>query len=120
MRSFSLKWLEKFGQDGLCYSVHKDAAYCKFCRLSPNRERELLVEKPFRKWKDAIHDFNAHFCNSLSDTTKVYCSNKLHLSAITRATEFVKHMKGENLPIIQVMDETSQKQVMKNKAAIKS
>ena len=29
-------------------------------------------------------------------------------------------MEGENLPIIQVMDETSQKQVMKNKAAIKS
>ena len=29
-------------------------------------------------------------------------------------------MEGENPPIIQVMDETSQKQVMKNKAAIKS
>ena len=28
-------------------------------------------------------------------------------------------MEGENLPIIQVMDETSQKQAMKNKAAIK-
>ena len=28
--------------------------------------------------------------------------------------------KVKNLPIIQVMDETSQKQVMKNKAAIKS
>ena len=44
----------------------------------------------------------------------------MYLSAITRATEFVKHMQGENLPIIQVMDETSQKQVMRNKAAIKS
>ena len=29
-------------------------------------------------------------------------------------------MEGENLPIIQVMDETSQKQVMKNKADFKS
>ena len=29
-------------------------------------------------------------------------------------------MEGENLPIIQVMDETSQKQVVKNKAAIKT
>ena len=29
-------------------------------------------------------------------------------------------MKGENLPIIQVMDETSQKQVTKNKVAIMS
>ena len=29
-------------------------------------------------------------------------------------------MEGENLPIIHVMDETSQKQVVKNKAAIKS
>ena len=35
-------------------------------------------------------------------------------------TEFVKHMEGENLAIIQVMDETSQKQVMKNKVDIKS
>ena len=44
----------------------------------------------------------------------------MHLSAITRETEFVKHMGGGNLPIIQVMGEISQKQVMKNKAAIKS
>ena len=29
-------------------------------------------------------------------------------------------MKGENLPVIQVMDETSQKQVMKNKTSINS
>ena len=29
MRSFSLKWLEEFGQDGLCFSVYEDAAYCK-------------------------------------------------------------------------------------------
>ena len=36
------------------------------------------------------------------------------------ATEFNKCMEGKNLPIIQVMDETSQKQVKKNKAAIKS
>ena len=28
-------------------------------------------------------------------------------------------MEDENLPIIQVMDETSQKQAMKNKAAIR-
>ena len=31
MRSFSLKWLEEFGQDGLCYSVYEDATYCKLC-----------------------------------------------------------------------------------------
>ena len=39
---------------------------------------------------------------------------------ITRATWVVKCMEGENLLIIQVMDETSQKQVVKNKAAIMS
>ena len=33
MRSFSLKRLEEFGQDGLCYSAYEDAAYCKFSRL---------------------------------------------------------------------------------------
>ena len=26
MKSFSLKWLEEFGQDGLCYSVYEEAA----------------------------------------------------------------------------------------------
>ena len=100
--------------------MYEDAAYWKFCRLFPGGERGVLVEKPFQKLKDAISYFNAHFYNILRDKTKGYYGNKLHLSAITRATEFVKCMEGENLPIIQVMDETSQKQVMKNKAAIKS
>ena len=49
--------------------------------------------------------------------TKGYHGNKVHLSAITRGTEY---MEGENLPMIQVMDETSQKLVMKNKADVKS
>ena len=98
----------------------EDAVYCKFCRLFPGGEREVLVEKPLKKWKDATSYFNAHFCNSLSDKTKGYHCNILHFSATTRATEFVKCMEGENLAIIQVMDETSQKQVMKNKVAIKS
>ena len=91
-----------------------------FCRLFPGGERGVLVERPFQKWKDAISYFNAHFHNIFTYKTKGYCGNKLHLSAITRATEFVKCMESENLPITQVMDETSQKQVMKNKAAIKS
>ena len=90
MRSFSLKWLEEFGQVGLCYSVYEDAAFCKFCRLLPGGERWGLVEKPFQKWKDAIHYFNAQLCNILSDKTKGYHGNKLHLSAITRIGEFDK------------------------------
>ena len=51
MRSFLLKLLEEFGQDGLCYSVYEDAAYCKFCRPYPGGEREVLVEKPFQSGK---------------------------------------------------------------------
>ena len=43
-----------------------------------------------------------------------------YIWVLSPGQEFVKHMEGENLPIIQVKDETSQKQVMKNKAAIKS
>ena len=115
VRSFSLKWLEEFGQDGFCYSVYEDAAYYKFCRLFPDGERGLLVEKPFQKWKDAICDFSADFHNILSHKTKGYCGNKLHLSVITRVTEFVKCMEGENLPIIQVMDETSRKKIKETK-----
>ena len=84
MRSFSLKWLEGFGSDSFCYSVYKDAAYCKFWRLFPGGERRVLVETPFQKWKDAISYFNAHFCNTLSDETKEYHGNKLHLRATTR------------------------------------
>ena len=80
----------------------------------------MLVEKPFQKWKDTISYCNDHFCNILSDKTKGYHGNKLHLRSIIRATELVKHMEGENLTIIQVMDEASHKQVMKNKAAIMS
>ena len=120
MRSFSLKWLDEFRQDGLCYSVYKDAAYCTFCRLFPGGERGLLVEKPFQMWKDVIREFNAHFHNIISDKTKGCHGNKLHLSSVTRATEFVRQTEEKNLPITQVMDETSQKQVMKNKVASKS
>ena len=80
----------------------------------------LLVEKLFQRWKDAISEFNAHFCNIISDKTKGCHGNKLHLSAVTRATEVVRQIEGKNLPITQMMDETSQKQVMKSKAAIKS
>ena len=119
MISISLKWLEEFGQDGLCYSVYENAAYCMFCRLFPGGERGVLVEKPLQKWRDAISYFSAHFHNILSDKTKGYHGNKFHLSAITRATKFVKCMEGENLPIICHGSNTSQKQVMKNKAAIK-
>ena len=97
---FLIKWLEEFGQDGLCYSVYEDAAYCKFCKLFPGGERGMLLEKPFQKWKDAISYFNVHFCNILSDKTKGYHGNKLILSAITRGTKFVKCMEGENVPII--------------------
>ena len=51
--------------------------------------------------------FNAHFHNIISDKTKGCHGNKLHLSAVTKATEFVKQIEGKNLPITQVMDETS-------------
>ena len=52
MRSFSLKWLDEFGQDGLCYSVYEDAVYCKFCMFFPGGERGLLVEKPFQRGQE--------------------------------------------------------------------
>ena len=61
MCSFFISWLDEFGPDGLVYSIEQDAAYCKYCRLFPGGERGLLVERPFHKWKDAIHEFNAHF-----------------------------------------------------------
>ena len=66
----------------------------------------LLVEKLFQRWKDAISEFNAHFCNIISDKTKGCHGNKLHLSAVTRATEVVRQIEGKNLPITQMMDET--------------
>ena len=74
----------------------------------PGGERGVLVEKLFQMWKDTISFFfKVYFHNILSDKTKGYHDNKLHLSSIKRAMEFVKHMEGENLPMIQVMDETS-------------
>ena len=102
MCSFSISWLDEFGPDGLVYSIEQDAAYCKYCRLFPGGERGLLVEKPFRKRKDAIREFNAHFRAMQVDKTKGCCGNKLHMSAVLRATEFIKHMESDQLPINQV------------------
>ena len=58
MHSFSLNWLDKYQVDGLVFSIKEDASYCKYCRLLPGGERGLLVETPFRKWKDAIREFS--------------------------------------------------------------
>ena len=51
MRSFSLKWLEEFGQDGICYSVYEDAACCKFCRLFTGGEGGVLFESHSKSGK---------------------------------------------------------------------
>ena len=120
MRSFSNHWLDEFGQDGLIYSETENAAYCKYCRLFPGRDRGLLVEKPFHKWKDAIREFNAHFRGSQADKTKGYCGNKLHISSVVRATEFIKCMESVQLQIHQVMDTKSQELVNKNRQIIAS
>jgi hypothetical protein len=120
MRAFSLKWLEEFGQDGLCYSVFEDAAYCKFCRLFPGGERGLLVEKPFRKWKDALREFNAHFRNVLSDKTKGCKGNKLHLSAVTRAAAFIRVFQGQSVAVDQALSDHSKTQVLNNRKVLKS
>ena len=120
MCSFSISWLDEFGPDGLVYSIEQDAAYCKYCRLFPGGERGLLVEKPFHKWKDAICEFNAHFRAMQVDKTKGCCGNKLHMSAVLRATEFIKHMESDQLPINQVMSTKSQEQIKSNRQVVKS
>ena len=86
----------------------QNAAYYKYCRLFPGGERGLLVEKPFCKWKDSIHEFNAHFRAMQVDKTNGCCGNKLHMNAVLRATEFIKHMESDQLPIKQVMSTKSQ------------
>ena len=120
MCSFSLSWLDEFKVDGLVYSVKEDAAYCKYCRLFPSGERGLLVETPFRKWKDAIREFNAHFCATQKDKTRGCHGHKLHSSAMVQATEFMKQVEGEMHPINQVLDDKSHLQVMKNREVVKS
>ena len=79
------------------YSIDEDAAYHKFWQHFPGRERGLLVEKPYCKWKDAINEFNAHFHDSQKDKTKGCHDNKLHLTAVIRAIEFIRHIEGERL-----------------------
>ena len=45
------------------------------------------------------------------DKTKGCHGNKLHMSAVLRATEFIKHMESDQLPINQVMSTKSQEQI---------
>ena len=120
MHSFVVKWLDEYGQDRLAYSVENDAAYCKYCKLFPGGERGILVEKPFCKWKDAICEFNAHFWVNQVDKTKGCRGNKLHRSAVVRATEFIKHIEGDQQQICQVMDMKSQTQIKQNREVVKS
>ena len=49
------------------------------------------------------------------DKTKGCHGNKLHMSAVLRATEFIKHMEPDQLPINQVMSTKSQEQIKSNR-----
>ena len=109
--SFLLNWLDEYQVDGLVYSVKEDAAYCKYCRLSPGGERGLLVETPFCKWKDAIREFNAHFQATQKDKTRGCHGHKLHTGAMVRATEFIRQTEGKTQAIKQVLDAKSHLQV---------
>ena len=42
------------------------------------------------------------------------------MSAVLRATEFIKHMESDQLPINQVMSTKSQEQIKSNRQAVKS
>ena len=46
--------------------------------------------------------------------------NKMHMTAVVRATEFIKCMQRDKLPISQVLDEKSQAQVKKSQEVAKS
>ena len=43
----------------------------------------------------------------------------MHLAAVVRGTEFVKHIEGERLNISQVLDVKSQAQILKNREVVK-
>ena len=120
MHSFVVKWLDEYGQDGLAYSDGNDAAYCKYCRLFPGRERGILVEKLFCKWKDGICEFNVYSWVNEVDKTKGCRGNQFHISAVVRATEFIKHIEGDHQQICQVMDMKSQTQDKQNREVVKS
>ena len=81
---------------------------------------EYLLKKPFHKWKDAICEFNAHFWANQVDKTKGCIGNKLHMSAVVRATEFIKCIEGDQQQICQVMDMKSQRQIKQNREVVKS
>ena len=120
MHSFVVKWLDEYGQEGLAYSVENDAAYCEYCRLFPGGERGILVEKPFCKWKDAICEFHASFWAKQVDKTNGCRGNKLHMSAVVRATEFIKCIEGDQQQICQIMTMKSQTQIKQNREVVKS
>ena len=44
----------------------------------------------------------------------------MHLAAVVRGTEFVKHIEGERLTISQVLDVKSQAQILKNREVVKA
>ena len=118
MHSFSLAWLDEFKAEGLTYSEKKDRAYCKYCKLFSGGERGTLVEKPFRRWKHAKAEFNAHFKNIIG--SKGCCGYQLYVSALARATEFIKQVEGQTQPVHQVLGERSHEQVLQNRHIVKS
>ena len=81
---------------------------------------EFLLKNHFVNGKMQFCELNAHFQANQVDKTKGCRGNKLHMSAVVIATEFIKCIEGDQQQICQVMDMKSQTQVKQNREVVKS
>jgi hypothetical protein len=109
-RFCKLEWLEKF--PFLAYSQHKDGLYCLACVLFPCEGQagraKLLIETPFRNWKDVLTDITKH-----RDTD-------YHSKSEGLLVAFTNVLNKTQPTIPEKLDPQSQKQIAENRTFLAS
>lgn len=103
------EWFEQF--DFLCYSESLDGLFCLTCVFIPDTEHRrpyLLVNDPYRNWKDTHTDLKSHTCN------------EYHINSRSKLTAFKTTFCNSSTRIDVSVDECNTDRIKKNRDILKS
>lgn len=110
-RSCQHKWFSQF--DFISYSTKENGLYCLACLLfavenTTSGRAKLLIEKPYKNWKDSIADLKKH---SVCD---------YHMTSATKMKYFVSTTENDAGRIDLLMNNKKREQIVKNREILKS
>lgn len=109
---FQHNWFNRW--KWLLYSKFSDGAYCKYCALfccgsgvgRGYQALGVLVQKPFRRWKDAVEQFNLHE------------STEYHKQCVLKAENLRSVAKGKQKRVDLLQNSVLESQIEENRKAV--